>query len=367
MLTKLVREMARRRSDENKVISLTDAGVYGEQIRALHVPVVCLGMARGKFPTWAQLVKLRRTIQEDAPDVVQTWLDHADVVGGLVAKWANRNIPVFWNVRHSNPGLCSKRFSRRLVAFLHRMLSKGLPDRIIVNSNRGLRAHVEVGYSKEKMVPIPNAFDTEVFRPDLHAGCVFRENIPNMSKDSIVLGMAARYDPMKAHDFLLKAVKIVHGKQPNILLVLCGSGVTCENAVLGAQIRELNLEGNVALLGPQNSMSNFMNALDYFVLSSRWGEGFPNVIGEAMACGKPCISTDVGDAAEIIGPSGWVVPPGDPESLAAAIIDAIDEDDRLRVRRQRQCRQRIVERYRISDVASEYLALWSCAIRKTAI
>lgn len=359
MLVKILKEVGSVPGCTSVVASLTDSGVHGGELDDLGVNVFCLNMRKSIVSIGTAMIRLRRMILTEKPDIVQTWLDHSDVFGGLAAKWGNPSLPVCWNIRHSNPSATHRNLSRRLLGVCHRALSKRLPNIIFVNSRRGLAAHMIVGYSESRMYYIPNAFDVGEFFPDANKGDLFRRSIDSLPTHAMVFGMAARYDPMKDHGTLLKAIRILIQTQRNAFFLLCGTGVSPDNEALSNCITEYGLQHHVALLGPVTTMASFMNALDCHILSSAYGEGFPNVIGEAMACGKPCISTDVGDAAEIVGQTGWIVPPGDPEAMAAAMGEAMREDARSRMTRQENCRQRIVGQYGLSDIAAQYRQLWA--------
>lgn len=365
MLIKLLEEMKRSSACDQMVVSLTDSGVNGSKIRAIGITLKCLEMRQGNLPSLLKINKLRLIISQEKPDVVQTWLDHSDVFGGIASKWADKSIPVFWNLRHSSPSVIHRKLSRKLLGAVHRILVNPIPTQILVNSKCGLHAHADAGYPLAKMVHIPNAFDTVEFNPGHRLGDILRKRFGNVAENTVVFGMAARYAPMKDHDNLLKAIRLIIRGQPNLVFYLCGQGIDQNNAALANKIEEYRLNECVALLGPQDRMNEYMNSLDYFVLSSAHGEGFPNVIGEAMACGKPCISTDVGDAAEIIGSTGWIVPPKNPEALAAAMSEAAREDAGAKSCRQANCRQRIVDFYAISDIAASYLDIWRRALPAT--
>lgn len=363
MLTKLVKELSQKSCTEHRVVSLTDDGIYGKEIRSFGIDVKSLGMKRTRWLSYVQIMELRQLIREYSPDVVQTWLDHSDLLGGIAAKSVNRRTPVFWNIRHSNPGIYSTRPLRKGAAYVHRLLSRWVPDRIIVNSHAGMQMHEKAGYSNRKMICIPNAFDTEKFMIDRSCSVLHGRGLERVHPSAKIIGMVARYNSLKDHGTLLRAFKSVLERRKDVCLLLCGANIQDQNRRLVEQIKQLGIQNHVKMLGPIAYVSEFMNSLDVFVLSSV-SEGFPNVIGEAMACGIPCVSTDVGDAARIIGDTGWLVSPGDHAAMGAAILEAINEPGEDAAERRNACRTRILDHYQISQIANNYYAVWQSSLSR---
>lgn len=174
----------------------------------------------------------------------------------------------------------------------------------------------------------------------------------------MLIGLAARHHPMKDHANFLQAAALTAARRPVARFVLAGVGVDAANAELGRAIAGLGLADRIYLLGERTDMPRFFQGLDIAVLSSAWGEGFPNVMGEAMACGVPCIATAVGDAPEITGQADWIVPPRDPNALAERLQGLIELGREGRVEQGRLARQRIVERYSLPAVVTQYEALY---------
>jgi glycosyltransferase involved in cell wall biosynthesis len=170
--------------------------------------------------------------------------------------------------------------------------------------------------------------------------------------------MFARYHVMKDHATLIRALAIVTEKKPNVHLVLAGTGVTVENQSLHRLVQELGVADKVHLLGERQDVAAIMTGLDCLVLSSAWGEGFPNVVAEAMACGVPCIVTDVGDAKAIVGNAGWVVPPRSPQSLASAMRDFLHLSPADRIDFGLRARERVTQEYALDLVVGKYEALF---------
>jgi glycosyltransferase involved in cell wall biosynthesis len=349
---------ARRGVCDFHVVSMMDDGDYGAKLRGLGITVTALGMKRG-IPTPGAFFRLRKIIRDWKPDVVQTWMYHADLLGGLAAKTAGVK-RIVWGIRHSS--LDAKVDTRKTVfiARLNAVLSRWIPNAIVSCSERAAALHKKLGYKAALFSVIPNGYPLNEFKPDEKQRKAFRERL-GIAPQTVVFGNASRFDPQKDHASLLQAFGMLKKARPDsdILLLLCGRNVDAENAVLTRAIRENDVRGLVFLIGKQSDMPGFMNAVDYLVLSSSHGEAFPNVLAEAMACGKPCVSTDVGDAGDIIGDTGWLVPPSEPKILAGAMFEALRETGNSLESRKLVARERVVNHYDIESVAEMYMQVWS--------
>lgn len=346
--------------DEHHVVSLTGLGKYGPLLRERGLKVTALEMPRGRM-TLAGLKGLWRAVQQGRPDVIQTWMYHADLLGGVVGRLAG--VPVVWGIRNTTlePGLSSR--NTILVARLCARLSRWAPRRIIACAQAAVEAHAALGYDRGRMVVIPNGYDLARFRPDAEARVRLRRewDVP----DGVpLLGMVARWDPQKDHANLIAALRLLQQRGAMFRAVLVGSGVDESNTGLMSVLREAGLGERVRPLGPRLDIPALMNALDIHVLSSAYGEAFPNVLAEAMACGTPCVATGVGDAAQIVGETGWVVPPRNAAALADALQQAIEAAREPQGWRDRQqaCRQRIQERYSLEAMVRRYRAVWEEAL-----
>lgn len=344
---------------EHIVISMMDEGVYGPRIANAGVAVHALQMPRGRL-TVAGVFRLYRLLRNLAPDVVQTWMYHADLVGGVVARLAGCR-KVVWGIRHSD--LDREKTSRktRMVAKLSAALSDVVPAAIACCSERAVLVHQALGYSKTRFSVVPNGCDLSLFSPDSQAGAALRRDW-GISPDEMLLGCVARWDPQKDHANLLRALALLAGRQPRLRAVLVGNGMEPGNAELMALIEEKGLAGRIVLAGQRNDIPAVMNALDLHVLSSAYGEAFPNVVAEAMACETPCVVTDVGDASLIAGDTGVVVPPKDSKALAGAIELLLSErsgDPERWQARKVACREQIVDNFSLNRMADAYLALWT--------
>lgn len=300
---------------EHLVISMTKIGPLGESLRATGVEVLSLGMTRG-MPTPAGLFRLRRFLASRKPDVLQCWLYHSCLLGILAGRFAA--VPrIVWCLRSANDGLAGYGFQTRAVVRLCGLLSS-LPDAIIPNSEAGRALHARWGYSSKKMQVIPNGIEVDLFRPDPAARLSVRKEL-NLPDDALLVGMVARFHPVKDHRTFLRAAQLLHSRLANTRFVLVGSGIARENAELCRMVDESGLTDAVHFLGPRTDVPRLTAALDVACLSS-WSESSPFVLCEAMCCGVPCVASDVGDSRLLIGDTGKIVPPRNPQALADALL-----------------------------------------------
>lgn len=353
MLYKLLSRADRARFSP-AVVSLTRDGAVGDKIRALGIPVHALGMTRG-VPNPVGVLRLAALLRRLRPGLVQTWMYHADVVGGLAAKFAG-GMPVVWGIRQSNLDRPGTRRGTILTARGAARLSRRLPAAIVCGSEAARRTHEALGYAREKMVVIPNGFDLDAFAPSARVRTEVREEL-GLGEDVPLIGLAARFDPQKDHRNFVRAAGLLHERLPQAHFVLCGEGVSWQNNQLIHWIEEAGVRGNCHLLGRRADMERINAALD-IAASSSWGEGFPNVVGEAMACGVPCVVTDVGDSAQIVADTGRVVPPRDPGALAGAWGELLALPAEARRALGLAARRRIEQHYSLGAVVTQYEDLY---------
>lgn len=346
---------------ENKhyVISLTDGGKYERLLTKSGVVVVCLHLRK-----WWQIphrfFRLTRLIREFAPDAVQTWMYHADLIGGLASRLAGVT-NLSWGIRNASLDAGVTSFGTRQVARVCAALSRYIPRRIVCVAESSRRAHSEFGYSSDRMVTVQNGYDFSKFKPDPLGGCLVRRKL-NVDEDVFLIGCIARYDPVKGHVDLLDALTLLGEIGSSLHAVFVGEGVGKENAELSAAVKSRGLSDQVSLYGPTDDVPSIMNALDTLVVASR-GEGFPNVIAEAMSCEVPCISTDVGDAGLIIDSSGLIVQPARPDQLAEALSVFVNEKgSRQWIERKACCRQLVMNRFSVDKMVHGFAEVWRQAV-----
>ena len=344
-----------REEFESEVISLTDIGPLGKKIASMGIRVQALNMRKSPATPFLML-KLIAWLRRIKPDIVQTWMYHADLIGGLSAKMAG-GIPLAWGIRQSNLDSGSSKRTTIWTAKLCARLSQWLPEKIVCCSKASQQVHGILGYAEGKMVMIPNGFDLETFVPDTGARVAVREEL-GLRHDTPLVGLVGRFDPQKDHHNFTLAATRLQTTNPDTHYLLCGDGIHPQNAELAGWIENAGLSKNFHLLGRRVDIPRLVAALDIAASSSSFGEGFPNVVGEAMACGIPCVVTNIGDSALIVGDTGLVVPPRNP----AAFADALNKLLRLSPQACRdlgqKARQRIEENYSLSSIAKQYEALY---------
>jgi glycosyltransferase involved in cell wall biosynthesis len=350
MLLKLLERIDRQRFSP-QVISLMDKGPIGARIEALGVPVYALRMPPGQ-PSLAGMYHLHKLIVRLLPDLIHGWMYHGNLAALVAQLTAARHARLIWSVRGTNTDLRSE---SALSSVVHRLCGylSGYPARTIVNSRASATAHTkDRGYPADKWEVIPNGFDTERFAPSSAARAVLRQQL-GLPAQAVVIGQIGRYHPMKDHrTFLVGAARLLR-QHPSTRFVLAGREVTQDNPELFSWVRELGLTEAVLLLGERSDVPQLNAALD-IATSSSWTESFPNVLGEAMACEVPCVATDVGDSAWIVGGTGRVVPARDPAALAAAWGELIQMGAEARNRLGKAARERVIANFSLDSVVRRY-------------
>jgi len=355
----LFRLISNDRNNVHCVISMMGNGIYGERLVNLGVQVDTLDMPRGRI-TFKGLIRLFKILKSMKPDVVQTWMYHADLVGGVLARFAGIK-SIVWGIRSSYIKDITI-LQTKITIWLCALLSKWIPSVIVSNSQHALELHEKIGYAANKLRCIPNGYFLDDFQPSCSDVADFTQEC-NISNDYILIGMVARFDPYKDHENLFKALSIVRKQESRFKCVLVGTDMDKNNQSLMQLLKKYQADDVTILVGPRNDIPNVMSALDLHILSSV-AESFPNVIAEAMACSVPCVSTDVGDAALIIGDTGWVVPPSDADAMAVAMRDALNSIDNKTtwLARKERCRKRISDKYTLDKMIRAYSNLWASVI-----
>jgi glycosyltransferase involved in cell wall biosynthesis len=344
---------------EVAVISLTDDGYFGERLRALGVAVLCCRM-KPATQSLTGFLRLLRYLRRLRPQVVQTWMYHADLLGGVAARLLGLRA-IVWGIRNMHLYQGRVSWSARAAAVLCAALSKRVPRLIVSCSAQAAAEHHRRGYAGDRMIIIPNGYDCIQLRRDAAAGERLR-SAWGAESSTFLVGMVARWDPLKDHANLLAALQLLLQTDDQVRCVLVGPGMDASNRPLQELLQRHRLQSQVVLAGARDDIAAIMSALDVHVLSSI-SEAFPNVVAEAMACGTPCVVTDVGDAAAIVGDTGWCVPPGNPAALSAALRAArarLTSGDPQPLRDA--CRARILRDFNSERMVKAYEAAWAQAL-----
>jgi glycosyltransferase involved in cell wall biosynthesis len=339
---------------EPSVVALIDDLTVAEPVRRAGIPLETMGMRAG-VPDPRGLARLASYLGRTCPAIVQTWMDHSNLIGGVAARAATR-ARVVWGIHHSNHVRGVAKRTTLMTVSACAWLSRRVPSRIVCCSHHARDLYAARGFEPGKLTVIPNGFDTDVFRPDPCAGSAVRRDL-GIDLAAPVIGLIARYDPLKDHDTFLRAAALLAARRPDVRFLLCGDRVDRGNTALAGRVDELGLAPRCHLLGPRRDVARIYAALDV-ATSASISEAFPLVLGEAMACGVPCVATDVGDSALIVGPAGRIVPARNPDALAAAWAELLDLDPAARARLGAAGRDRVRDLFDLRSVTRRYEALY---------
>lgn len=335
----------------NYVISLTSDGYYGELLRQVGVPVYSIGIESDKKGLIGSLLggaRLIRYARKCSPDILQGWMYHGNFAASIIYLFFLKSVSLVWNIRQAldDPAALSR--GTRLV---NKILGKvsAHADVILSNSHRSRDQHVALGYSKDNFYVIPNGFDCQKWkRIKLARDSILLEL--GIAQESFVIGFVGRPDPAKNISLLFSAFDRVISQLDNAVLVCVGDGLDKDQAIVEASSQTF-------FVGHQKDISYWMSSFDILCLPSRW-EGFPNVVGEAMACEVPCVVTDVGDSAYIVGPTGWVVSSDSVSDLTIALINAARAPESELKERGRAARRRIMDNFSLDSISGKYVSLY---------
>jgi glycosyltransferase involved in cell wall biosynthesis len=335
------------------VISLSDEGYYGALISELGVPVHCLGMTSGIGGVW-NVTRLRSLLRDIRPDILQGWMYHGNFLASVGRLMLGGKPALVWNVRQSLYDMAAEKRSTQVVIKLSRRSSRDAAA-ILYNSRVSRGHHEALGFDSRNGRVIPNGFDLDVWCPDAEARASFRRSL-GLTDAAPLLGYVGRFDGLKDVPNLLTALREVMAVHPTVHVAIVGRELGPTNPALGPLYSALPAE-RLHVLGQKANIPEIVAGLDLLCLCSR-SEGFPNVVGEAMATGVPVVVTDVGDSADVVGDTGWIVPPSDSTALARAILDALAEGSSTRNLRGQRARQRIEERFSLKAAVAQYDQLY---------
>ena len=353
MLAKLLEaEVTSRRARTAEVICLGADGPMADRIRATGIPLTCIGMGRGSsVGTVAGLRALARRLRVLQPDVVQCWMYHADLLGGLTARLAVPHAERIWSIRASSMPYPASLLTRAVIRACA-VLSHIVPARIISCSTAAAALHVRMGYDARRIVVIPNGFDLKRFSPAPDARAALQQEL-GLSAGAAIVGCVARFDPQKDFATLFRAFERIAARHEGAVLVVAGHGCSTDDAAIIAMIPDC-CRDRVHLLGVRRDIPQLTAAFDVAILTSAYGEGFPNVLGEALACGVPCVATDVGDSREIAGKEGIIAPVGDADGLATGVLAIMARPATERALLATRMRARALHDYELSAIAHRY-------------
>ena len=353
MLYKLLPRMRKDRF-ENIVITLKEKGELSEDFESQNIRVYNVG-GMGGILRISALIRSLKILREINPDIIQGWLAHGNFVAQIASIFLPYRLSTLWNIRYTALPKPETKNSTLLIIKLLSLLSS-LPQKIIFNSKTGANDHCRMGYRRDKSCIIPNGFDTKLFSPSVKNRRSVRLEL-NIPEEAILIGLIGRFDPLKDHRCFLKAGEKLLSNKREIFFLLAGRDVDWQNRQLKQFIEKLGISEKVFLLGERKDIPRITAAFDIAACSSV-AEGFPNVIGEAMSCGIPCVVTDVGDSAWLVGDSGMVVPPRNHEALCEAWLKLIELGSAKRRVLGEKARKRIEDHFSIQMIVKKYEQLY---------
>ena len=333
------------------VVSLAGPGDLTSKIQELGIHVYSLNV-NPAIPSPLKLIQLVRFTRKLRPAIVQTWMYHADLFGGIAAKIAGAK-QIVWNIRNSGLAPESTKLRTRITVHICSLLSHVVPNKIITNSSVAASTHKANGYRKNIFRIIPNGFDPTILKADESTKSAVRKEL-GLAHESRLIGLIARFHPQKNHRGFLEAAAILNKQRKGQVYLLAGGEVDPGNSQLKGWIEQLDLSKSVILLGQRDDIPRIIASLDICALSSSYGEAFPNVIGEAMCCEVPVVTTDVGDSARIVGDAGKIVPIDQPELMAEAWHFLLSLNEGQRQTYGELGRQRILDYYSLAKITSMY-------------
>jgi len=335
------------------VVSLRDLGPVGRRLRDLRIDVQACGLpGLSALPSTARAAGWLRAFR---PDVLQGWMYHGNL-GALAAARATPSRPaVAFGIRQSLPSIDDEKPGTRIAIRAGARCSRRAAA-IVYNARLSLAQHEAAGYAHGAGLVIANGFDTATFRPDAQVARATRADL-QVAADAPLVGLVARWHPVKDHRTFVDAAARIARAMPAARFVMAGTGIDSGNEALATLLARSGIADRVRLVGERRDVDRLYPALDVACLASR-AEAFPNVLGEALSCGVPCVSTAVGDAAEIIGECGRIVPPGDADALAAAVLQVLAMPAHERDAMGTAARERVVAQFGIDAVVRQYADLY---------
>ena len=356
MLTRLVTALARKNEGYRHVIlSLEPGNAFAKEHQEAGIKVVSLGMTSLLGLPW-YYPRLRTMVNSLSPSLIHGWMYH----GNMAAFHAGANCPVVFSIHNALDAWKHEKWTTRQIIRMGASMARQART-VVYCSNISKTQHEAIGYPTTNAVIIPNGVDVNRFKPDPSARNNLRKTL-NIPPENMLFGQVARYHPIKNQIGLLQAFSMATEVIPNMHLLLAGEGCDASNTLLTNQIRTLGLQNKVHLLGARSDVEEILPGLDALV-SPSLSEAFPVVLAEAMACELPCIATNVGDSAYIIGDTGMVVDTTDTGAMSKALLEMARSPEKERLNAGKKARLSIVERFEIKNTINRYESLYTTLIQ----
>jgi len=339
------------------VITLTTFGKYGPLLHSQGVSVYSVGLNKYNPFSFVRLFSALKVIKLFSPSIIQSWMYHSDFLSCFISLYLS--VPLVWGVHNTVISIKDSSLITYIIFKACSLLSFLFPSAIVYCAHSAAAYHNHHGYNPSISHVILNGYNPLYFKPLSRSSLRLRRQL-QISDNTFVIGMVARFNIYKDHTNLLYAIKHLSSLVSDIRVLLVGYNVDKSNSTLTSLISSLNIDNIVFPLGSCSNIPEFMNSIDLHVLSSS-AEAFPNVLSEAMLCGTPCVSTDVGDASNIVSNYGWIVPVKQPCLLSKALHQAyilfLSTNDWITLKRN--CRLHVSQSFTIESMSESYLHLWS--------
>ncbi len=357
-LFKILKSMCNSYSFE--IICLGKQGYYSKEINDLNIPIYYLNLKYKPFSFFFGLIKTYKLLKEINPDIVQTWMYHADLIGGIASKISNVK-KIYWTIVTSNTKISFLGIKTFLILCICALLSYLVPTKIICVANTAIVSHKKMLYKSNTFIFIPIGFEKNLYSKKITNSLDLKLIIKNKINGNLILGHIARWHPNKNQKLLIELLSVLQNKKINFFCVMIGNNFNSHNTELKNLLIKFEInKKNILLIDEVKSIDLFIQQFDLFILTSL-GEGMPNVIGEAMSNSIPCIASNVGDCKNLIGDTGWIFESNDINQLVSSVEKAIKlkSDKEKWIKKKNECQNRLFKNYSINNMKYKYDKLWN--------
>ena len=343
--------------NNHSVISLTDLGKYGNKLKQMKIEVFNLNFQKNRI-NFSKIYDLIILISKLKPTLVQSWMYHSDFIT-LFVKLFFPKMKIFWNIRNTTYSIKDS-YSRFLISKICSFLSYFVPKKIVSCGYACMSDHVKFGYNKSKWEVIFNGVDTNIFKSENKSNSKIIDSSIISNNKIPILGVVGRYAKQKGHPILLEALNHLNKRGINFLCIMIGTNINNENKTLIDLIETYELKENIIMLGQRDDIYDIYGLFDLLVLPSINGEGFPNVLIEAMATEVPCLATNIGESKKIVGKTGWIIEPSNSKQLSSSLIQIFTKiNSKNWIIRKKNCRKKVINEFSLDVMINKYNKVWN--------